>query len=164
MPLFHTHEIALRRNNIDIRRRGVMARVHFGNLGRKLDFAQLAMDTQAWQDVQRYMPISSGQLISETNVLNATVLGSGKVYVYPPNSAYGHYQHEGIVYKDPVYNVGGFYNTQTGQWWSRRGISKVPSTQLLTYSQPNAHRYWGQYAIDHHKDEWIRVFKRAMRS
>jgi hypothetical protein len=140
---------------------GYQIDINYSNIGRKLDYAQLAVDTQAWQDVQRYMPLSSGQLKRETNTLNATILGSGKVYVYPPNSPYGHYQYKGIVYKDPLYNVGGFYSEDRG-WWSRKGVSKVPSTQLIRYSQPNAHREWGQYAIDHHKNDWMRVFKRAM--
>lgn len=161
MPLFRKFISRFSRLDVHTSGNGYQLDINCSNIGRKLDYAQLAVDTQAWQDIQRYMPLSTGQLVRETNTLNASVLGSGKVYVYPPNNAYGHYQYMGIVYKDPVYNVGGFYSDNYG-WWSRRGISKVKSTQLLKYSQPNARREWGQYAIDHHKNDWMKVFRRAM--
>jgi hypothetical protein len=165
MPLFNKFQIALGKFDIETQKRGYKLRLRFRPLGKKLDYAQLALDTQVWEDVQRYMPVGTGGasgLVGETNTLNASVLGSGKVYIYPPNHPYGHYQHEGIVYKDPVYNVGGFFSPKYG-WWSRKGVEKVPSTQLIKYSQPNARRYWGKYAIDHHHKQWYDTFRKAMR-
>lgn len=162
MPLFHKYEIELKKDNIEIKKTGLIAKIKTSLLGKRMDYAQLAMDTQIWEDIQRYMPVDTGALVGETNSLNATHLGSGRVYVYPPTSPYGHYQHDGIVYKDPVYNFAGLYSPMYG-WWSRSGVKKVPSTQLIKYSQPNARRYWGQYAYDHHKNQWINVYKRAVK-
>lgn len=129
-------------------------------MGDKLDMAQIAVDTQAWQDVQRYMPIDTGLLISDTNALN--VAGSGVVYLYPPNSEYGHYQHEGVVYVDPLYGIGGFYDPTYG-FWSRPDVAKIPSERKLQYTNPEAQDHWGDVAIDNHMKEWLEVVKRALK-
>lgn len=163
MPLFKKNTNNLKKYDLALTGNGYRVRLNFKRLGKRLDYAQLVLDTQIWQDVQRYMPVSTSMLVNETNTLNASVLGSGKVYVYPPNNAYGHYQYQGIVYKDPVYNFAGLFDPQTGKWWSRRGVKKVPSTQLLKYSQPNAIRQWGRYAIEHHGNEWYDLVKKAMK-
>lgn len=55
---------------------------------------------------------------------------------------YAHYQYEGIVYVDPEYQVGAFYNPQYG-FWSRQGVKKVPSERPLQYQKNNP------YATDH---------------
>lgn len=138
---------------------GYNIHLDFAVLGEKLDRAQDALDAQVWQDVQKYMPVDSGNLKSETNVLNANV--RGKVYLYPPNSDYGHYQYEGILYVDPVYNKGAFFSPEYG-FWSRKGVKKVPSNRKLTYSQPNATARWGETAINNHSEQWLNVVKRAL--
>lgn len=133
--------------------------IHFGKqLGHKMDIAQDALDAQVWQDVRRYMPIDTGALQSETNALNASV--RGEVYMYPPNSDYGHYQYMGEIYVDPVYKCGGFL-TADG-WKSRAGIKKEPSGRSLKYSAPDARAKWGIEAVDNHSMEWIEVVKRAL--
>lgn len=138
---------------------GYNIHVDFAVLGEKLDRAQDALDAQVWQDVQKYMPVDSGNLKSETNMLNANV--RGKVYLYPPNSDYGHYQYEGILYVDPIYNKGAFFSPDYG-FWSRKGVKKVPSNRKLTYSQPNATARWGETAINNHGQQWVEVVKRAL--
>lgn len=126
------------------------------NVGEKLDIAQDVLDTQIWEDVQIYMPHQDGNLINETGTLNKTT--RGEVYLYPPESDYGHYQYEGIKYVDPEYNIGAFYSPDYG-FWSRPGIEKIPSDEKLTYSKPTAVSHWGDEAIENHKDSWIQVVK-----
>ena len=82
--------------------------------------------------------------------------------MYAPTLDYGHYQHEGIVYVDPKYGYSGFYNEETGEWKSRKGITKVPSNKKLQYSNPNATSHWGETAYYNHIGEWIEVVKRAI--
>jgi len=139
---------------------GYTISLDFKPLGEKLDRAQDALDAQVWQDVQKYMPVDSGLLKSETNVLNQTA--RGEVYLYPPNSDYGHYQYEGIVYVDPVYGKGAFFSPTYG-FWSRPSVQKVPSDRKLTYSQPNATARWGETAINNHGAEWLKLVERALK-
>lgn len=156
----NTNRNALTKHNIKMQGQGYKLNINFGNLGDKLDYAQQVLDTQVWQDVQKYMPIDTGNLISQTNALNAVT--SKKVYLYPPNSDYGHYQHEGIVYVDPKFNRAGWFNEEKGQWFSRRGVSKVPSDKKLKYSNPRATDHWGETAIENHLPEWVELVKRAV--
>lgn len=130
------------------------------NIGAKLDHAQDVLDAQVWSDVQRYMPHDTGHLIDMTNMLNQST--RGEVYIYPPELDYGHYQHEGILYVDPVTEKGAFYSPEYG-FWSRPGVEKVKSERKLSYSSPDAIDHWGKYAYDNHKEQWIRVAKNALK-
>lgn len=138
---------------------GYALRFDFSPVGIKMDQAQDALDRQVWADVQRYMPLDTGNLKSQTNVLNANT--RGRVYMYPPESDYGHYQYEGKVYVDPLYHVAAFYSPYYG-FWSRPGVKKIPSERNLTYSQPMAQAHWGEVAYNNHKDEWVEVVRRAL--
>ena len=129
-------------------------------LGKKLDLAQDALDAQVWNDIKYYMPLKTGNLIDQTEQINRAT--RGEVFLYPPDSDYGHYQYEGIVYVDPVYNVGGFYDEEYG-WWSRPGIEKVPSDRPLFYGRDTAEAHWDEKAESVHKRDWIAAAKRAVR-
>lgn len=158
--LGHTHETALKKYDYNRTGNGYKIHIKYSRLGRRLDKAQQVLDTQVWQDVQQYMPIQNGAnggLIGETNTINAVT--SGKVYLYPPDSKYGHYQNEGIVYVDPVYGVAG-WQRDDGTWYSRAGITKVPSNRTLKYSNPKATSHWGETAIKNHMKEWQKLVKR----
>lgn len=153
------HEIERKFQKLSLEKTGsgYKLSLNFGDLGARLDIAQLALDAQVWADVRRYMPHDTGTLISLTNALNAAV--RGKVYLYPPSSDYGHYQYEGIKYVDPVTGAAGFW-TEDG-WKSRRGVKKIPSGQPLKYTDPNAQAHWGEVAYDNHNAQWLEVVKRA---
>lgn len=138
---------------------GYSLKFDFTPVGIKLDQAQDALDRQVWIDIQKYMPLDTGNLISQTNVINS--MTRGMVYFFPPESDYGHYQYEGVVYVDPVYQVGAFYSPEYG-FWSRPGVTKVPSDRLLTYSQPMAQAHWGEVAYENHHEEWADVVRRAL--
>lgn len=156
----NTNLVRCKKSNLHKRGNGYKLDLNFGDLGDKLDDAQYALDTQVWLDVQKYMPIDSGNLISQTNAINANV--SKKVYMFPPNLDYGHYQHEGIVYVDPMTQKSAFYSDEYG-FWSRAGVKKVPSDRKLKYSNPNATAHWGETAYKNHKNEWVEVVKRAIK-
>ena len=86
MPKTNRAKKEMKKYNLTVTGNGYKITMDFGDLGEKLDEAQLVLDTQVWQDMQKYMPIDTGALISDTNAKNATVLGSGKVYAYPPSN------------------------------------------------------------------------------
>lgn len=161
MPKTNIAEKKMKKYNLAVTGNGYKITMDFGNIGEKIDIAQLVLDQQVWQDMQRYMPMDTNTLISDTNKLNTGIAGTGKVYAYPPTNPYGHYQYEGIVYKDPVYNFAGLYDPDRG-WFSRRGVKKVPSTQLLKYSQPLAKRHWAEEAIKRHGNEWVDLVRRTL--
>lgn len=144
---------------LSLKRKGNGYTLHldFTPIGKNLDRAQDALDAQVWKDVQNYMPLRSGALKSETNERNANA--RGKVYLYPPNSDYGHYQYEGVLYVDPKTGKGAFYNPTYG-FLSRP--KKVPSNKKLTYSQPNATAKWGETAINNHYEKWVNLVKREL--
>ncbi|MBQ0074482.1 MAG: hypothetical protein KBT34_09835 [Prevotella sp.] len=135
--------------------------MNYTPLGIALDRAQLALDSQVWADMQQYMPFATGNLIRQTNTLNQTVLGTGKVYKYDPNVEYAHYMYEGILYVDPVYRIGGFYSPDYG-FWSRAGVTKVPSSRGLNYTNPKAKPHWDEEAIKNHSNEWLAIVKKEL--
>ena len=152
----------LKKFNLTKTGNGYRLRLNFEPLGENIDRAQDALDAQVWQDVQRYMPIDTGALISRTNMLNTVQRQRGKVFLYPPDSDYGHYQHEGKLYVDPEYGKGAFYSPEYG-FWSRPGVTKVESDRPLTYSNPNATAHWGETAFKNHKNDWLKVVERALK-
>jgi len=139
---------------------GYSINLNWKPLEKKLQEAQYAVDAQAWQDVQKYMPMDTGALRDETNLLNVQACGTGTIYLYPENHDYGHYLHEGVLYVDPVYNVGAFPITVAGEvvgFYSRPGVPKIPSERKLTYRDPNARAHWGEVAIQNHFKEWEKI-------
>lgn len=59
-------------------------------------------------------------------------------------SPYAHYQYEGVLYVDPLDNVGGYFIEGVG-WRSRAGRAKKPSGRKLNYSKfrhPLATSHW----------------------
>lgn len=151
-----------RRYNIKQTGKGFSVDINFTPIGNALDRAQLALDNQVWADMQKYMPRKSGVLISQTGVLNQSVAGTGEVYAYDPSLEYGHYQYEGEKYVDPVYRKGGFYSLDYG-WWSRPGVSKVPSGEPLFYNNPKAEAHWDDVAYANHEKQWVNVAKKTIK-
>ncbi len=139
---------------------GVSISLSLEAFGRKLDIAQDALDAQVWNDVSKYMPMDTGNLISETGAINATV--RGEVYLYPRDSDYGHYQYEGVKYVDPLYDIGAFYNPDYG-FWSREGVKKVPSDEPLFYGRDSAEAHWDEVAYQNHHKQWVQVAKNALK-
>lgn len=146
--------------NMKYNRGGATVSLNLERFGEKLDIAQDALDAQVWNDMQKYMPMDTGTLISETGALNATT--RGEVYLYPPDSDYGHYQYEGIKYVDPLYEIGAFYNPNYG-FWSREGVTKIPSDEPLFYGRDGAEAHWDEVAYQNHHKQWVKVAKNAMK-
>ena len=150
-------------SKIHIRGIGVTVDVDMSRFEEKLPKAQKALDRQVLNDMIKYMPLDSGELIRET--ININTAGSGKVYAFPPNSEYGHYQWEGYVYADPFTGKGAFYSDEYG-FWSRPGVPKVKTDRKLEYSEnkPLAERHWNEVAIRNHRREWAQVVKNAFKN
>ena len=148
------------KKRIKMTKKGARIDFDFSPVGISLDRAQDDLDAQVWADMQKYMPRQSGNLIAQTGMLNAVTRGS--VYAYDPSVEYGHYMYEGEKYVDPVYRVGGFYSPDYG-FWSRPGVTKIPSGEPLFYNNPMAEAHWDEVALENHEKEWVNVVKRALR-
>jgi len=131
-------------------------------IGKALDYAQDALDSQMWDLMKLYMPIDTGSLIQQTQALNESV--SGEVYCYDPSIPYGHYQYEGKLYEDPVYHVGAFYSPSYG-FWSRPGVKKVRTEWGLEYhGNPDTQPHWGEFVINNHSEELRKVVENTIRA
>lgn len=65
-------------------------------------------------------------------------------------SPYAQYQYGGVVYVDPVYDVGGFTPDGGVTFFSRPGVKKLNSGKPLNYSKehnPKASKEWDKAAI-----------------
>lgn len=149
----------MKKLNLNKTGNGYKLSIDYTPIGIRLDHAQDALDSQVWNDVQKYMPLDTGALKSRTNAIN--IQSRGKVYLYPPDSEYGRYLYEGKVMVDPVYGKGAFFSPEYG-FWSRPGVKKVVTDRDLTYSQPDATAHWGEKAYRDHEKEWLEVVKRAI--
>lgn len=155
--LFSKKQIKINKNNHGC---GISINVNYEKLGKKLDYAQDELDAVVWRDMKQYMPMDTGNLISETDMINKSV--RGEVYLYPPESDYGHYMYEGWKYEDPLYKIGAFYKDGYG-YWSRPGVEKVKSETPLFYSRESAEAHWDEVAYQNHHKEWVNVAKRSMK-
>ena len=107
-----------------------------------------------------YMPMVTGTLINLSRA--STVMGSGEL-IYP--GPHSHYLWEGVLYVDPVYGKGAFYDPVYG-FWSRPGITKVPSEKELEFnkeSNPDAGPRWVERAANDNMPTWIESLKDEIR-
>lgn len=150
--------------NIKINDGGVTVNIKFTRFGKKLDTAQDAMKEQLVQDMLRYVPVGETMaLYSDIKAFNETNGERDTVYAFNPNGVpYGHYQHEGIMYADPITGKGAFYSPEYG-FWSRPDVPKVKTTRLLNYSSPEAKRQWLRYAAEHDREDVVRAAKDGFR-
>lgn len=146
--------------NISKKGSGYAIELSFERFGKKIDSAQDALDAQVWSDIQKYMPIQTGSLIAQTDAINKST--RGEVYLYPPDSDYGHYQYEGEKYVDPKYGIAAFYDPEYG-FWSRPGVKKIPSGEPLFYVRDTAESHWDEVAYENHRQDWIRAAKNGAR-
>ncbi len=86
--------------------------------------------------LDRYTPRQDGLLIQNYKLLPFAIW-----YKEP----YAHYIYMGEKYVDPEYNVGGFYSSDFG-WWSRPGIKKVPSGEMLQFKTSGTSDHWDEKA------------------
>lgn len=75
---------------------------------------QKVIDSSFMGYVDKYMPMDSGQMI--TNMYNSTKPGTGEININVP---YAHYQYEGELYVDPKTRKGAFHDPVSGRYWSR---------------------------------------------
>lgn len=116
-------------------------------------YVQRLFTMECARAMDRYVPMQSGTL------KNTRIVGDNYVKY---NQPYAHYQYFGILYVDPVYKKGCFYDPRTGRVWSRPGVAKVPSDRALTYhGAPVRGREWDRRMWADQKTRLLRTIAKA---
>ena len=113
--------------------------------------AQKTWDRIVFDGSTPYMPMVTGTFINQS--ISATNFGSGEL-VYP--GPFAHYLWMGILYVDPEYGKGAFFDPDLG-FWSRPGVTKVPSGRELEFNKeanPNADPRWVERAAADNYPQW----------
>lgn len=153
--------------NINVNDGGVSVNINMTRFGIKLDKAQDALDNEFLTRMLQHVPgEDGGALRADIKAFNETNGERGVIYAYDENGIeYGHYQHEGILYVDPITGKGAFYKKDYG-FWSRpkdKGGKKVKSTRLLHYQNPEAKRDWARWTAENEKEAIIEEAKNGFK-
>lgn len=97
--------------------------------------------------MDRYVPYRNGILRGSARVIN------GQDILY--NTSYAHYIYEGKKYV--MDNGKSAYYSPTYGFWSKPGVAKHDSGELLHYS--NGFRYWDRQMWSAEKDECLKELK-----
>ena len=98
----------------------------------------------------KYVPMREGILAQDITI---------EPFQVTYNSPYAHYQWMGKLYVDPITLKGAFYDSNYG-FWSRPGVSKIPTGIPLNYSKeqnPLATSHWEVPAFEAFKDDVARA-------
>ena len=98
----------------------------------------------------KYVPMREGILAQDITI---------EPFQVTYNSPYAHYQWMGKLYVDPITLKGAFYDPDYG-FWSRPGVSKIPTGIPLNYSKeqnPLATSHWEVPAFEAFKDDVARA-------
>jgi len=106
-----------------------------------------------------YMPMVTGTFINLSQAHSEPLMDQGEL-MYP--GPYAHYLWEGVLYVDPEYGKGAFFSEDYG-FWSRPGITKVPTDIRLNFNQeanPNAGPRWVERATADNRPAWVAEMQR----
>lgn len=90
---------------------------------------------ECYRYMSKYVPGGTKSHINQSAGLHTD--GSGITY-YSPDA---HYLWNGKLYVDPKYKKGAFYSPDYG-YWSRPGITKLPTEKALNYHTPGTGSHW----------------------
>lgn len=109
-----------------------------------------------------YPYVPADKLVLSQNVRVYVKNGKGLIHYLSP---YAHYQHEGVLYVDKETKKGAFTDGE-GRFWSRPGISKIPSEKKLEYStfrRPLATSHWEEAMLRDRKEDLIEAYQNYLR-
>lgn len=66
-----------------------------------------------------------------------------------------HYLFNGKKFVDPKYKKGAFFSNDYG-FWSRPGITKIPTNKLLNYHTPGTGAFWDKRMLTSKGDEVVK--------
>lgn len=107
--------------------------------------AQYTWSRIVFDGSEPYMPMVTATFRNLSKSHSESLMAEGEL-VYP--GPFAHYLWIGILYVDP----------ETGSAWARKGVTKVPTGQMLTYNQeanPNAGARWVERAMTDNYAQWV---------
>lgn len=116
----------------------------------RLERANHALANEVMKDTDKFVPFLTGTLKNSARV-------DGDTITYP--GPYAHYQWEGVVYVDPKTGAAGI-PTRTG-FFSRPGVTKVPSGRKLTYHM-QGQDHWIEPSKAANMDKWERFYAKEL--
>ena len=112
--------------------------------------AQFWLDNEVMNSMVPYIPIRTGTLRNETQLMSRSVAGTGIVYAAAP--PYGRFHYYGKVMVDE----------ETGSPWAKKGNKKVVTDRPLTWSNPKTVPFWFDVVKRSEKNRWISGVKRIV--
>lgn len=97
--------------------------------------AQRLFCNECYRYMSQFVP---GGMNSHLNQ-NVSLATDGSFVMY--NGPDAHYLYNGNLYVDPKYGKGAFFSEDYG-FWSRPGISKIPTERQLNYHTPGTGAHW----------------------
>ena len=142
----HFADFSIRQNGVDIH-------VDLSKYNDRFKQAQWELDNMIMTSMIPYMSIQTGTLINTTRAQSASLAGSGVVIA--ASKPYGRYQYFGKKMVDSQTGKGPRLIPNVGYRY-RKGATLVPTSQPLTYSNPEATPEWFETAKKNHLQEWIK--------
>lgn len=158
-----THKL----KNINFKMDEVQVKIDMGRIERNLNRAQFFLDSQVMTDMVPYMPMQTGNFITRTRAISASLAGTGEVVAAAP--LMGRYLYMGKVMVDSETGKGpmkipdgpgGAYVLRF-----RKGAKLTVTDRNLQFSakaNPKAQKKWFDAAKRDHGKEWVNVAKKEM--
>lgn len=123
----------------------IKVNLDLSKLGKRVDNAQFALDSQVMTDMVPFMPMNTGNFIQLTRARSAALAGTGSVCAAAP--PFGRFLYEGKVMVDEL----------TGSPWARKGAKKITTERPLKYSNPATTPEWFETAKKKHLKDWVEL-------
>jgi hypothetical protein len=126
--------------------------VNFDGLERVIDRLsgdnlRISVTEEILRQSHDYAPFKQGELANSGHSVD-----SGKALEY--NTPYARYDWYGKLYVDPITGKGAFHDPQSGRFWSRPNVQKVPTDRDLNFNgAPKRGSHWVERAWIEKKDE-----------
>lgn len=121
---------------------------------------RLFLANEAKRLMDPYVPADN--MVLAQNVRTYVEGNAGIVHYTSP---YAHYQYKGELYVDPETEKSAFYSPDYG-YWSRPGVSKIPSGKKLEYSKfrhPLATSEWDKAMKTARGKELVKAYQNYLR-
>ena len=110
-----------------------------------------AVAAMAARDMQELVPAASGALRASQRI-------NGRIVSW--TAPYARALNYGTLYVDPTFLVGGFPVGNSGKFFSRPGVKKIPSDRKLTYHI--GERNWIREARLLYGDRWLKLARKEL--
>lgn len=123
------------------------------DIGKRMQKAQFALDSQVMADMTDYMPMQTGTFINTTRARSMALAGTGEVIAASPPM--GRFLYYGKV----------MVGEASGRVWALPGERKVVTDRDLILNRgahPSAQAQWFEVAKQQHIGEWVALVGKVL--